>query len=67
MKKIISRTLAVATLITILGGLCYLCHLAMYAMPINYLKPTATALLFCYIMSFYGNWREKSRETKDKK
>ena len=67
MKKLISRTLAVATLITILGVSWYLCHLAMYAMPIKYLKPTATAMLFVLLCNAYGRTRDKSSETKDKK
>ena len=67
MKKLLSRTLALATIILIFGGSWYLCHLAMYTMPINYLKPTATVLLFVFILNTIGNLREKSRETKDKK
>jgi hypothetical protein len=67
MKKLISRTLAIATLLSILGVLWYLCHLAMYAMPINYLKPTATAMLFVLLLNAYGRARDNSSETKDKK
>ena len=73
MKKpgsILTRVIATIIMLILVGGAYAICHIAMHAIPYEYLKPTATVMLFILLINSYGksrvDWKKKYDETKDK-
>ena len=64
-KNILFYTLAIIIVLSILSIVWYLCSLLMYAIPFEYLQPTATGMLFVFVLEAYGNWRKESKQIKD--
>ena len=69
-RSILTTVIATIIMLGIVGGAYYVCHLAMHAVPYEYLKPTASVMLFVLLLNSYGatrsDWKKKHDETKDK-
>ena len=65
MKKLFSSTLAKIILLTILLAIWIVCHSLIEIIPIDYVRPTATGLLFVCVLNAYGAHNDKTKQNKD--